>query len=233
MGDGRSIAVMNEPWCRGSNNSRFIVPLLEDVMENKIIWKEERDGEYCVRSGYRIWCNEFRRHNSGTVNEDWRCEFCDHHTEDERHLFLGCDATNLCWRSSGLSNILDSRLHLSTNFKEIIFDICKKEDKKLARRFAVMLELIWKNRNDFIWHQEHEEASKMGLCASHRWNDWFHAQDVNGNNAQSPHDLEWRPPSISIAWDPGTLSLVEAEALALKEAILGALDKPELCYFLE
>ncbi|XP_058770133.1 uncharacterized protein LOC131643821 [Vicia villosa] len=327
VGDGRSIAVMNEPWCRGSIHSRLRgpqkqeaysttihdlmlpnvkqwntevvssifdavdtdlilqVPLLEDVTEDTLIWKEEQDGKYSVRSGYRLWRMAFHNHENGNVTEDWNsiwnivappkvkhllwricsgclptrshlrqrfvmcpleCEFCNHQLEDEWHLFIGCEATNLCWRSSGLSNLIDSRLHIFNNFTALIFDICKKEDKKLAGRFAVMIELMWKNRNDLIWNQEREEASKLGLSAFHRWNDWFHAQEVSGYSVHSQYEVEWRPPplgwikcnvdaafnnnngttnrgwcmrnhlgnfiSAGTTWDPGTLSVFEAEA---------------------
>lgn len=33
------------------------VPLVEDVGEDCIIWKEEHDGEYSVRTRYRLWRN--------------------------------------------------------------------------------------------------------------------------------------------------------------------------------
>ncbi|XP_058747164.1 uncharacterized protein LOC131620169 [Vicia villosa] len=72
-----------------------------------------------------------------------------------------------------------------------------------------MLDGIWKNRNDYVWHNEQEEASALGLKANYVWNEWFQAQERMAG---------------STAWDPGTLPVFEAEALALKEAILGAIS---------
>jgi hypothetical protein len=34
------------------------VPLLEVVTEDRLVWKEEKDGVYSVRSGYRIFLKE-------------------------------------------------------------------------------------------------------------------------------------------------------------------------------
>ncbi|XP_058750421.1 uncharacterized mitochondrial protein AtMg00310-like [Vicia villosa] len=31
------------------------VPLIEDVTVDRLVWKDEKDGQYSVRSGYRVW----------------------------------------------------------------------------------------------------------------------------------------------------------------------------------
>ncbi|XP_058746722.1 uncharacterized protein LOC131619666 [Vicia villosa] len=121
-----------------------------------------------------------------------------------------------------------------------------------------MLDVIWKNRNDLIWHNESEEATKMGLLAFHNWQDWYKAQKDLDNENVYEHNLDWSPPPegwlkcnvdagfnkqggttnrgwcvrddtgnfifAGIAWDIGTLTILEAEALALKEAIQGAIS---------
>lgn len=71
-----------------------------------------------------------------------------------------------------------------------------KEDKRLAGRFVVMINVIWKNMNGFVWHNEQEEVTKLGLCVVHRWNDWFQAQEDTKINTRSHHALEWSPPSV-------------------------------------
>ncbi|XP_050897686.1 uncharacterized protein LOC127104543 [Lathyrus oleraceus] len=80
-----------------------------------------------------------------------------------------------------------------------------KEDMKDADGFAVKIYMIWKNRNDLIWHNECEEAAKLG------WGWCVHDNFRNFIIA-------------GVTWDTGTLSVIEAEALALKEAIRGAID---------
>ncbi|XP_058783981.1 uncharacterized protein LOC131658734 [Vicia villosa] len=186
------------------------------------------------------------------------CQFCASTTEDEWHLFLTCTVTNQCWRAAGLSHLIDSRLHSFQDIKSLIFYICSKESKEVSGRFAVMLDVLWKNRNDYVWHNEQEEASTLGLKATYLWNEWFQAQERLTSNARLNHALEWSPPPVGwlkcnvdaafnnnngttnrgwcvrnhfgnfiyagIAWDPGTLRVIEAEALALKEAILRAIS---------
>ncbi|XP_058774294.1 uncharacterized protein LOC131648560 [Vicia villosa] len=263
IGDGSQINIMQEPWFRGSSDGKLggpqkqevyhlsvnnlmqvnvkqwdvdiirdlfdasdmekilSVPLTEEVAEDKMIWKDEKDGVYSVRTGYNLW-------------------------------------RNACWRTAGLSHLIDSRLHSFQDIKSLIFDICSKESREVAGRFAVMLDGIWKNRNDYVWHNEQEEASALGLKSNYVWNEWFQAQERMAGNASSNHVLEWSPPPVGwlkcnvdaafnnnngttnrgwcvrnhfgnfiyagTAWDPGTLLVFEAEALALKEAILGAIS---------
>ncbi|XP_058765309.1 uncharacterized protein LOC131638782 [Vicia villosa] len=47
------------------------VPLIEEVKEDRLIWKAEQIGMYSVRSGYRIWREAQIKHLPGGVVEDW------------------------------------------------------------------------------------------------------------------------------------------------------------------
>ncbi|XP_058783150.1 uncharacterized protein LOC131657808 [Vicia villosa] len=121
-----------------------------------------------------------------------------------------------------------------------------------------MIDVIWKIRNDYVWQNEKEDATTLGVKAIQIWNDWFQAQDNSTNNARAQQALVWSAPSVGwlkcnvdaafnnnndttdrgwcvrnhlgnfiyagTSWDPGTLPVFEAEALALKEAILGAIS---------
>ncbi|XP_058746006.1 uncharacterized protein LOC131618867 [Vicia villosa] len=189
-------------------NKILQIPLLEEVKKDRMIWKEEQDGIYSVRTSYKLWYRAVR-----SREED---------------------------------------------IKSLIFYIYSKEGKEVSGRFAVMIDVIWKNKNDYVGHNEKEEATNLALKAMHIWNDWFQAQEDSTNNDRPHHALEWSPPSVgwlkcnvdvdfnnnndttnrgwcvrnhlgnfiytSIAWDPGTLPVFEAEALALKEVILGAIS---------
>ncbi|XP_058757786.1 uncharacterized protein LOC131631044 [Vicia villosa] len=53
--------------------------------------------------------------------------------------------------------------------KSLFGDICDKEDRKTAGRVAVMMEVMWRNRNECIWNNEKEEASKLGWLGFHKW----------------------------------------------------------------
>lgn len=56
-------------------------------------------------------------------------------------------------------------LHSSNYAKYNILIICSNEDKRTAGRVVVVLDVIWKNRNNLIWNNEREDASKLGMNA--------------------------------------------------------------------
>lgn len=68
---------------------------------------------------------------------------------------------NQCWKAADLSNIIHPRLNYFNESKSIIFDIYNREDMKVAGRVAIMIDVIWKNINDKLWNNEHEEGTKL------------------------------------------------------------------------
>jgi hypothetical protein len=46
---------------------------------------------------------------------------------------------------------------------ELLWHICKNEDRDVAGRFAVLVWTLWENRNNKVWHGEYEGGSKVGL----------------------------------------------------------------------
>ncbi|XP_058725481.1 uncharacterized protein LOC131596755 [Vicia villosa] len=73
-----------------------------------------------------------------------------------------------------------------------------REDRTDAGRFAVMVDEIWKNRNNIVWNDTREEATKIGFLAYFNWHDWFLARD--GDRVQGPP-----PPSAWSAPNEGKL----------------------------
>ncbi|XP_058732899.1 uncharacterized protein LOC131604480 [Vicia villosa] len=213
------------------------VPLSEEVVEDRMIWKDDVSGNYSVRSGYRSW----RKHHEsvGLVEEgvNW---------SDLWNIIAPSRVKHILWRIC--SGCLPSK-----DIRSLIFDICMKEDRLTAGRVAVLLEGLWKNRNDFVWHNEKEYASKLGWLAFHKWQDWFMAQNILAPRLDNGEVVSWYPPPIGsfkcnvdaafnkrvgttnrgwcmrndhgnfvgagTAWDNSNFSVLEAEASALKEAI--------------
>ncbi|XP_058788236.1 uncharacterized protein LOC131662466 [Vicia villosa] len=149
------------------------------------------------------------------------CPTCDSAYEDDWHVLFGCHDVISSWRAAGLFNVISPRLHSFQDAKSIIFDVCCKEDRNTAGRVAVMIEGLWKNRNDWLWNKEKEDASKLGWLAYHKWQDWFSAQQTLGttNRGWCLRDDHGEFVVAGTAWDGGTFFVLEAEALALKEAI--------------
>ncbi|XP_058757283.1 uncharacterized protein LOC131630523 [Vicia villosa] len=150
------------------------------------------------------------------------------------------------------------RLQNFHDVKSLILDICSKEDSMTAGRVAVMIDILWRNRNNMVWNNERDEYSKLGLNAFCSWQEWFLAERHGINVENRSINLRWEPPvegSIKCnvdagynnirgttnrgwcmrdhmgsfmfagaAWDFGHYLILEAEALALNEAIQRAID---------
>lgn len=95
-----------------------------------------------------------------------------------------------------MSTLIDAHLHSFHDAKSLIFDIYSKEDRKDAGRFAVMIYEIWKNMNDLIWHNEFEEAPKLGWLDFHNWYEWFMAQRVQDTENGQQYSTNWNPPTV-------------------------------------
>ncbi|XP_058725649.1 uncharacterized protein LOC131596935 [Vicia villosa] len=232
------------------------VPLAEAVQEDRLVWKEDVNGNYSVRSGYRIWRKSQERISSGREKLNWSSLWKITAPTRVKHLIWRICSDCLPSKTEGLLDIISPRLQTFHDIKSLILDICTKEDRKTAGRVAVMLEGLWKNRNDFVWHNEKEDASKLGWMAFHRWQEWFLAQNLPETNSDIGDLVIWNPPSFGClkcnvdaafnqrvgttnrgwgilndhgdfvtagtAWDNCTFSVLEAEALAIKEAIQSA-----------
>ncbi|XP_058760811.1 uncharacterized protein LOC131634172 [Vicia villosa] len=195
------------------------------------------------------------------------CPVCEDNEEEDWHVFFGCNTIIQCWRAAGLLSIIEPRLHHFNDAKSLILDVCSKEDRKEAGRFAMTIEVIWKNRNNIVWNNDREGFSRMGLQAFFNWQEWFTAQDNQNRSSNSHTPINWSPPgegwvkcnvdagfnktyrstnrgwcfrdamgrfiTADIAWDIGNLSPLEAEALALKEAVQHAVFLNMNCVIFE
>ncbi|KAI5403896.1 hypothetical protein KIW84_051153 [Lathyrus oleraceus] len=159
------------------------VPL---VVEDKMIWKNEQNGIYNVRSGYRLWRSSQLKNLNGKVEGDW-CSL--------RNI-KASPATNQCWRAASLSNIIDPQLTPFNDVKSIIFDIFSREDKKVTGRVAVMIDVIWRNRNGELWNNEHEEATKLGMVGLGKWQDGFSSQLEQESENLNHHLTKWSAPNV-------------------------------------
>ncbi|XP_058760148.1 uncharacterized protein LOC131633450 [Vicia villosa] len=223
------------------------VPLAEEVVEDRLVWKDEANGNYSVRSGYRIWRKHHDRVDSVKEGMNWNSLW---------RILAPARVIHLIWRIC--SDCLPSKVRLVNHHVQCspVCLLCGnnyEDDWKIAGRVAVMLEGLWKNRNDFVWHNEKEEASKLGWLAFHKWQEWFTTQNPRDIQGVSGNLVNWSPPpfgwlkcnvdaafnqrlgttnrgwcirndqgnfvAAGTAWDECTFSVLEAEALALKEAI--------------
>jgi hypothetical protein len=59
----------------------------------------------------------------------------------------------------------------------LIFDICCRESKEVAGKMALLLWVIWQNRNNYVWNEVKNTARQVGQQAVSMWDDWI---AVNG-----------------------------------------------------
>ncbi|XP_058742701.1 uncharacterized protein LOC131615247 [Vicia villosa] len=291
------VVKVNRVFGREEAKTILSTPLVEDVVEDRLIWQEEQSGVYSVKSGYRLWRRlQSNIHHYGTEGKWsnlwsilapprakhllWRicrdclptrsklqqhhvqcptlCPWCELEDEDEWHVFFGCCSTSQSWRAAGLSSIIESRLHTFRDAKSLIFDVCSREDRRDAGRFAVCLEMLWRSRNNVVWQDTREDPMRVGLQAYQNWYDWFLAREKQNPSGPNSNSEIWVPPAVNqvkcnvdaafnkvsdttnrgwcfrdhvgrfitggVAWDVGSLSVIEAEATALKEAIQHAIS---------
>jgi hypothetical protein len=55
------------------------------------------------------------------------------------------------------------------HFKDLLFDICRNKSKHVAESVAVLLWIIWQNRNDYDQNNNKSSAQQMGMQAAHMW----------------------------------------------------------------
>ncbi|XP_058784642.1 uncharacterized protein LOC131659471 [Vicia villosa] len=254
IGDGSNIKVMNEPWLRGTRegclsgpqvqgaynitvkdlllpntkqwNMRTLrdlfdvtvtkdilqVPLVEDVMVDRLVWKEEHHGSYSVRSGYRIWRKARKRNGGVAVDGNWNSLW----QISAPSRMIGMFYSGV-WKQFPLGGQQDA--------KSVIMDICRKEDRNIAGRVAVMIEGLCgriemigfgiKRRKKLLnsWSPPPSGLFKCNV------DEGFNRQLGTTNRGWCLRDDHGDFVVAGTAWDGGTLSILEAEALALKEAI--------------
>ncbi|XP_045800055.1 uncharacterized protein LOC123894182 [Trifolium pratense] len=105
------------------------------------------------------------------------CPLCSQVPEEEWHLLVECEGSREAWSVMGLEQILTPRLQSCNNIQELIFDICCRESKEVAGKMALLMWVLWQNRNNFVWHETRISARQAGLQAMSMWEDWI---QVNG-----------------------------------------------------
>ncbi|XP_058734232.1 uncharacterized protein LOC131605963 [Vicia villosa] len=166
----------------------FNIPLIEEVVEDKLVWDEEKNGDYSVRTGYKLWRNSRYFQPNCRVGGNW---------DSLWNIMVLPRVKHLLWRIciGCLTTIVDHHLQTFSDVKSIILDICSREDKKDAGRFAVVLESLWKNHNNIVWNNNREDISRIGTQAYYNWFDWFDAREIHVPNIVPQLPLVCIPPS--------------------------------------
>jgi ribonuclease HI len=117
------------------------------------------------------------------------CPLCLTHVESDWHLFFHCDNIKEAWQAAGLSHIIEPRLHLFHNPRDMLFDICRKVTVLEASKVAVTLWLLWQYRNDKVWNESTTTAHQIGVQASNYWLQWAQVNGLFQEQQQPAHQL--------------------------------------------
>ncbi|PNX94194.1 cytochrome p450 [Trifolium pratense] len=190
------------------------IPLFDIVEEDKLVWVDSMDGQYSVKSGYNMLLNSIGRAVDLKKQEDWNCLWKIHAPSKAKNLLWrickGCLPTRTRLQGSdsiqarhaaGLEHVIAARSMQVQTAEELIKSICQGEDKDTAGLFAMLVWVLWNNRNNSVWQDTKEEGSSLGFKAKYMWEEWSSVQRCQSNRprvdsqAQQP-DLTWqKPPS--------------------------------------
>jgi ribonuclease HI len=121
---------------------------------------------------------------------------CDSEEEDDWHVLFGCESSRLAWHGAGLYNMIATYIQQDNSAKEIIMKLCRFSDRKDAGKAAMLIWILWNNRNNWLWNQEKEQWQQLGFKALCFWHEWDAVQRVysSGNQQVQQHQIEWQPP---------------------------------------
>ncbi|GAU22843.1 hypothetical protein TSUD_282100 [Trifolium subterraneum] len=181
-------------------------PLVSSVREDKVVWEEERNGCYSVKSGYKlamryiIGCLPTRsRLLERRVECTLNCPVCDEEIEDELHIFFRCAVARDSWSAAGLSSVLHNATYQHTNAMDRIFVVCSNESSDTVGRVAMLLWCIWHNRNDKHWNDNVQMSRQIGRHVFDAWNDWYSVHKLQSNNVSGTTEADlvrWEKPAL-------------------------------------
>ncbi|GAU32459.1 hypothetical protein TSUD_144680 [Trifolium subterraneum] len=158
-------------------------PLVSSVCEDKVVWEEERNGCYSVKSGYKLAMRYI----------------IDEEIEDELHIFFRCAVARDSWSAAGLSSVLHNATYQQTNAMDRIFAVCSNESRDTVDRVAMLLWCIWYNRNDKLWNDNVQMPHQIGRHAFDAWNDWYSVHKLQSNYVSGTTEADlvrWEKPAL-------------------------------------
>ncbi|GAU28280.1 hypothetical protein TSUD_256080 [Trifolium subterraneum] len=217
IGSGENIRVMHDPWLRGKVNKWVPSPqptglyqlsvrdLLHEnvnsVREDKVVWKEERNGCYSVKSGYKLGMRYIigsdKYHVAGNWNDIWKAQA----PHKARHLLWRLCRGCLSTRYRLLERRVECNLNCPVCYEEIedeihIFFLCAvARDSWCAAGLSSVLHndaYQQSNAMDRIFAMCSNESSDIvGRVAMLLWCIWQNRNDKLWNdNVQTPRQIE-------------------------------------------
>ncbi|GAU23029.1 hypothetical protein TSUD_336770 [Trifolium subterraneum] len=147
------------------------------------------------------------------------CPLCDHNNENDWHILFYCNDSIQATKAAGLEQIITPYIQQCSNAGEVIREFCSTADMQTAGLFAVLLWVLWNNRNNSVWNDTREPGRSLGIKARLMWEEWNSV-----NQLQQRHqiaDQQQQPLFVTAGtmWKEGNFSVVEGESTALLYAM--------------
>ncbi|GAU26046.1 hypothetical protein TSUD_225070 [Trifolium subterraneum] len=204
IGSGDNIRVMHDQAriyvvAIGDVAERILeTPLVSSVREDKVVWEEERNECYSVKSGYKMSPDSL-----SIVGKTSRvysyCLVCDEEIEDELHIFFRCAVARDSWCAAGLSSVLHNVAYQQSNAMNRIFAVCNNESSDTVGRVTMLLWCIWHNRNDKLWNDNVQMPRQIGIYAFDAWNNWYSVHKLQSNSVSGTTEADlvrWAKPAL-------------------------------------
>ncbi|XP_045789331.1 uncharacterized protein LOC123884302 [Trifolium pratense] len=148
------------------------------VDEDSLVWSDSTHGEYSVKSGYKLLMNVTGKINGGSQQDDWSSLWKICAPPKAKHLLWRISKGSQARLSAGLDQFLAPFLLQASSVKELIFAICSGSDKELAGLFAMLVWVLWNNRNNVVWNELQDNGRNLGFKARHMWEEWISVQQL-------------------------------------------------------
>ncbi|MCI12862.1 cytochrome P450, partial [Trifolium medium] len=126
------------------------------------------------------------------------CPICESGEENDWHVLFECENSRTAWQAAGLEHIITPHAQQVHTVKECILQLCRLNDRTVAGKAAMMIWILWQNRNNCVWNQEKEHGQQLGSKALSLWHEWKAVQAVHNSdvhNIQQQQQQLWQAPA--------------------------------------
>jgi hypothetical protein len=109
--------------------------------------------------------------------------------------FFSCHDSLLALQTAGLDNLITTRVQRCHTAAELVFSICAKENHDTTGCFALILWVVWRNRNDKVWNDVKESGRSLGIAVLQQWNSV--QQHSHSTTQQQLPTSSWQKPAIN------------------------------------
>ncbi|PNX55372.1 hypothetical protein L195_g049000 [Trifolium pratense] len=129
------------------------------------------------------------------VEGDLNCPICENADESDWHVLFECAERRRAWQTAGLEEFLPQMSQQANSTAAGIRSICRDADNFIAGKVAMLIWVLWNNRNNWVWNNTKESGQQLGYKAKCLWNEWNEVQNVRGSTRERQQQVQhWQKP---------------------------------------